>query len=280
MERFNWKYLLYGVAAVFLVLIVIELSSKKKEPEVETASEAVMQSTQTEPPSAEPQPEETVRLTPSKTQVSGPLHGYYEVVDRNYKVSGGKIHVELRRLKEGFPTPWNEEMELGYSEECFEPGFYVEFLDTDGDIVGKDETSIIYDKQELRSLADLNLDETATLTFSTGSPASVSFRLGSMFLVHEPDPVEEKEDEKAYTSQTPSSATSSESRRQAATSASSSDYDESVYDDDDDEQYDDESYDDESNYDDDDESTWQKVKKKSKRMYRNARQKFRNWLDK
>lgn len=281
MEKFNWKYVLYGVAAIFIVLIVYELASKK-DSEPEKVSEAVMKSPLDEKSVHQQQPEKPVRMTPSKTQVSGPLHGYFEVVDRNYKVTGGKMHVELKRVKEGFPAPWNDEMELGYSEQCFEPGFYVEYLDSDGDIVSKDATSIIYDKQELRSIAELNIDESAAITFSATSSDATSFRMGSSFIVHEPAPMQETANETAAQESSTSSTTLSASRQQSGTSTKSTDIENGDDDNNNDNSYNnnDEYDDDDTYYDDDDESTWQKVKKKSKRVYRKAKQKFRRWLDK
>ena len=290
MERkFNWKYVLYGVAAIFLVLIIYELVSGK-DAESESASNPSTEVPLTsEKPKTKKQPAEIVKVTPSKSDISGPLHGYYEVVERSYKVVNGKMNVELRRVKDGFPQPWVAGMEVGYSDGYFEPGFYIELLDEDGDILTKDETSIVYDRSELQSLASLNPDETATISFNTGSSRPAGFRIGSSFTVHEPD-LDEDEDEPdddtpaakgtlTTTSSAPISGSNSSSSRSssASTASSDDDYDDDYDTEDDDDEYDDD-YDDA--YDEDDESTWQKVKKKSKRMYRNARQKFRNWLDK
>lgn len=288
MERnFNWKYVLYGIAAIFLALIVYELVSNK-EPDKQDGPAAESRLTKEEP-NVKKQPAEVVKVQPSKTDVSGPLHGYFEVVDRSYKIVNGKMNVEFRRIREGFPQPWESGMEIGYSEGHCEPGFYVELLDEDGDILSKDETSIIYDRSELQSLASLNTDETATISFSTGSAKPTGFRIGSSFTVHEPEPEDEEiEDEPSVkessttTASTPSTYNGTHANRNSSVSNTTNDNDdddltiEEYYDNDED--FDnDEDYD---TYDDDDESTWQKVKKKSKRVYRKARKKFRQWLDK
>ncbi len=287
MERnFNWKYVLYGIAAIFLALIVYELVSNK-EPDKQDGPAAESPLTKEEP-NTKKGPAEVVKVKPSKTDVAGPLHGYFEVVDRSYKIVNGKMNVEFRRIREGFPQPWESGMEIGYSEGHCEPGFYVELLDEDGDILSKDETSIIYDRSELQSLASLNTDETATISFSTGSAKPTGFRIGSSFTVHEPEPEDEEiEDEPSVkesttTPSTPSTYNGTHANRNSSVSNTTNDNDdddltiEEYYDNDED--FDnDEDYD---TYDDDDESTWQKVKKKSKRVYRKARKKFRQWLDK
>lgn len=281
-EQLIKKYLKYatGVAAVILaIMTVYKLATPKTDNDgTSTTTEITVSEPSPSEEKSDPAEEktETLTLVPQRTAVSGPLHGYYEVVDRNYKVKNGKIHIELKRLKEGFPTPWASDMALGYSDGQFEPGFYVEFLDTDGDIERRDDTSIITDREALQSLADLNVDETATLPFSVKSSPMASFRVGSSFVVHEKKEPEKTEtavpNERNDEQQSASSTSRDNHQQESAASQNTAQDDDGQYDADDD--------DDEEVYDDDDESTWQKVKKKSKRIYRNTKRKFRHWLDK
>ena len=274
-KQINWKYVFFGVAALFALLIIFELlSNSKKEPETSTIQQKTSLTTE------KPQEEVVVKVKPSKTDVSGPLHGYFEVVDRNYKIAGNKVNVELKRVKEGFPEPWTEGMELGYSDGHFETGFYIEVLDEDGDIEDKDETSISYDRTSLESLATLNLDETSIISFSVSTKKPVSFRIGSTFTVHEEKPETEEnesdDDNNNNEVETPAATTPPPPTYSAptppATYSQEEEYDDNEpapdYSDEDDDYY------------DDGESTWEKVKKKSKRIYRNTKRKFRRWLDK
>ena len=84
MEKFNLKYVLYGVAALFSVLVIYELTKSKDEPVSTTPT------VQTPEPEKKPEKkrEKVFKVKPAKTDVSGPLHGYFEVVERGYKMVG------------------------------------------------------------------------------------------------------------------------------------------------------------------------------------------------
>ena len=283
MNRINLKYVLYGVAAIFSVLVIYELAKSKNEPVTTTPTE------QTPEPEKqrEKKREEVFRVKPAKTEVSGPLHGYFEVVERGYKMVGRRVNVEMKRLKEGFPKPWEEGMELGYAEGRYEPGFYIEVLDSDGDIVGKAETSITYDRSALETLASLNIGETASIEFDVSAESPVSFRLGSSFSVHEVrQTAEEPKDEIRDDGKQPASPPAVTSGQSSQAVIADNSEDDEVYDDaelaDDEEAEDD--------YSQGERSTWQKVKDKSKKIYRKskeytkntyrkAKQKVLDWLD-
>ena len=58
-------------------------------------------------------------ITPVSEKIQGPLGQYFEVVSKDYKVKDGKVGIEIKRIKEGFPEPWTEGMEVGYSDKTF-----------------------------------------------------------------------------------------------------------------------------------------------------------------
>ena len=106
-----------------------------------------------------------VVVTPSKSSISDPLGEYFQVVDRNYKVNDGYINIEIERIENGLPDPWVDGMEVGYSDNRVEPGFVVEFLDEDGDILCKDQTDIVWEKDELVAVVALGVGETSSIPF-------------------------------------------------------------------------------------------------------------------
>ena len=129
-----------------------------------------------------------VVVTPSKSSISGPLGEYFQVVDRNYKVKDGYINVEIERITNGLPDPWVEGMEVGYSDNRVEPGFVVEFLDEDGDILCKDQTDIVWEKDELVAVVALGVGETSSIPFGANVTKGLSsFKVSSTFKYHEPE---------------------------------------------------------------------------------------------
>ena len=290
MEKLNLKYVLYGVAALFTILIFYELT-KSKDLDYKPVDTSVVQTSEPEK-KPEKKKAELFKVKPAKNDISGPLNGFFEVVERSYKIVERKVNVEMRRLKEGFPEPWKQGMELGYADGRFEPGFYIEVLDSDGDIVGKDETSITYDRTALEILSDLNIGETASLEFDVRADNPVSFRVGSSFTAHEiqqkaEEPMEESNDN----GKTPATQSGITYRQPSNSVVSDNIGDQDVYDDGElaaDDFSTDDLADDESSRGN--RSTWQKVKDKSKKIYRKskeytkntyrkAKQKVMEWLD-
>ena len=122
-------------------------------------------------------------MSPTSEKIQGPLGEFFEVVTKDYKAKDGKVSVEIKRIKAGFPEPWKEGMAVGYSDGQVEPGFTIEFQDADGNVVSKDKTDIVSDKDELNAIASLSVDESATITFDC-KEGTKQFRLGSTFESH------------------------------------------------------------------------------------------------
>lgn len=74
-------------------------------------------------------------------------------------------------------------MEVGYGDGTITPLFSVEFQDGDGNAVGKDAADIIYDIEELKAIAALNTDESASITFDCPKDAK-QFKVNSTFKVN------------------------------------------------------------------------------------------------
>ena len=123
-------------------------------------------------------------MTPVATKINGPLSDYFEVVSREYVPKNGKVSIEFRRIAEGFPEPWQPSMEVGYDDGEFEPLFTIEFRDADGNVLSKEQTSIVWDLDELKEIAALSVDETASISFDCDEPDAAQFKVGSTFEVN------------------------------------------------------------------------------------------------
>jgi len=125
-------------------------------------------------------------MSPASEKIQGPLGAYFEIVSKEYKVKDGKVSIEIKRIQEGFPAPWENGMKLGYGGGEYEPQFTIEFQDADGNVVSKEATDKIWDSDELDAIAALGVDETATITFDCKEDAT-QFKMGSAFKVNEAD---------------------------------------------------------------------------------------------
>lgn len=125
-------------------------------------------------------------IKPVSEKITGPLGAYFEVVSKDYvPTDRGNVNIELRRIQAGFPKPWNSSMKVGYSDGCFEPLFTAEFQDENGNTLSKDKTDIVFDRDDLESLAALLVDESCTLSFSVNNEKARQVKLSSTFEVHE-----------------------------------------------------------------------------------------------
>lgn len=124
-------------------------------------------------------------ISPVSEKIQGPLRDYFEVVVRDYKINDGNLSVEIKRIKEGFPSPWTEGMKVGYSDGYFEPLFTIEFQDADGNVLNKDISDIVFDREALEAIAALNVGETATITFNCNEKDAKKFKVLSTFEVHQ-----------------------------------------------------------------------------------------------
>lgn len=125
--------------------------------------------------------DETLSLTSGEIQ--GPLGEYFEVVAKDYKAEDGRVAVEIKRIKAGFPKPWKENMDVGYHDGEVEPCFTIQFQDADGKIVSNDKTDIVYDIEKLKAIASLSTSESTTITFDCDQGAK-QFSMGSSFAYH------------------------------------------------------------------------------------------------
>lgn len=123
-------------------------------------------------------------IAPKDNKIQGSLGEYFEVVDKDYKVSDGKVSIEIKRIKEGLPAPWVSGMEIGCDGGQFEPTFVIEFLDEDDNVVSKASTDIALDMDDLRTITSLGVNESSTIQFECADNA-VSFKMSSIFEVYD-----------------------------------------------------------------------------------------------
>lgn len=111
-------------------------------------------------------------VKPTSSKINGPLSKYFEVVDRDYKLSDDKLTVEFKRIAEGGPTDasWDSE-----------PTFTVELLDDAGNSISSSSTSIIISREQLEGVFALGVDETASITFEfdDDTKGAVKFKVTS-----------------------------------------------------------------------------------------------------
>ncbi len=124
-------------------------------------------------------------VKPTDVKITGPLGEFFEVVDRTYQIEDGRINVEIKRIKEGLPSPWVKGIEVGYGDGECEPHFTIELRNEGGDILGKVKTDIVFDKSDLAQIIALGVDESSSINFNVSKEGIASFKLGSTFLVHE-----------------------------------------------------------------------------------------------
>lgn len=125
-------------------------------------------------------------VTVERESIYGPLGPYFKVVDREYKIVDGVINIEFERVAGGMPEPWEEGIDVGYTDNCIEPGITVEFLDTDGDILEKSQTSVVFNDDELDALVYLDINESVSIPFDVSNKKIKSFKASSSFKYHEP----------------------------------------------------------------------------------------------
>ena len=112
-------------------------------------------------------------LIPSQMSISGPLNGYFTIVDKKYeekdeiKYKSHTIFVEFKRIKKGMPEKmdYNSKLQIG-----------IEYLDEKDNVVGKDFHFLYQQKQML----SCNLKEVASVSFSRyGNDPVKKFRIYS-----------------------------------------------------------------------------------------------------
>lgn len=113
------------------------------------------------------------KLTPTSKKVNGPLGKFFEVVERDYKMSENELSVEFKRIAEGGPTgaSWSSE-----------PTFTVELQDEEGNSIASEHTDVVFSKEQLESVFSLGVDETASVTFRFGKDKAkdaVKFKVSS-----------------------------------------------------------------------------------------------------
>lgn len=110
-------------------------------------------------------------IKPTSSKVNGALSEYFEVVDREYKLSDGKLNVEFKRISEGGPADasWNAD-----------PTFTVELLDDAGNSISTCSTSVVSDQEQLEAVFALGVDETSSITFEfDDTKGAVNFKVTS-----------------------------------------------------------------------------------------------------
>lgn len=136
--------------------------------------------------------DEVVKVKPEKTEIKGPLKGYFEVVQKDYIVKengswGHLISVELRRTDKELPFDASKATSFSVStdEKPIQVGFGIEMLDGNGDVVeiknaNAGGLSGVYSSDDIESAIQLGANETGIVRWSINiEEKPVSFRITS-----------------------------------------------------------------------------------------------------
>lgn len=149
------KYILIGIGVVVLISLLSKIGSCNSNNEDQKAKEVIIKAAQTE--------------------IKGDLKGFYEVVDKNYKIEFGdygtdKVVVELKRTSEDLPYDRKDivnffDAKNSSAGNCV--GFGIEVLNANGDVIKKvNPQESPYSPQDVDVLLQMPSDETATITFA------------------------------------------------------------------------------------------------------------------
>ena len=133
------------------------------------------------------------KISPETTSVKGSLKDYYEVVDREYKLTkdynATEVNIELKRNETPFTFDVNDVTDMYDSDETTQSqvfGIGIEFIDADGEIIATCEPKS-YDDDIL--LLNLNSGETGSIKMSTYEDGvynnAVKFRVTSIIKENE-----------------------------------------------------------------------------------------------
>lgn len=129
--------------------------------------------------------EKTKSVKLASSVIDGPLADYFEVVVRDYQITGDQINFEFVRVKDGF----------------VEPRIVAEFLDKEGNVTHTSSADFKNNNDELRFLLANNVGESSTVAFEIGEVAPVKVRFRGIILNGEnpvttdPSPEPELEEE-------------------------------------------------------------------------------------
>ena len=111
------------------------------------------------------------KINPISKKINGPLGKFFEVVERDYKISDGELSVEFKRIAEGGPS------DASWSTS---PSFLVELQDEDGNVISTESTHVVNTEDQLESVFSLGVDETASITFKFDKTKGVvKFKISS-----------------------------------------------------------------------------------------------------
>ncbi len=130
--------------------------------------------------SEEKKENEENKVSVKTAKISGPLSPYFEVVPKDYKIMSKKysneVNFEIKRIAEGLPEPWSAELANSGMYDI-ESDISVEFLDADGNVLNKKNTSVDTDE-----LFALGVGESTSFTCYVDDVSTVaSARFGSSF---------------------------------------------------------------------------------------------------
>lgn len=133
-------------------------------------------------------------ITPVSKKVNGPLGMYFDVIERDYKISEDELNVEFKRIAEGGPTnaSWSSR-----------PTFTVELQDDDGNVISSESTDVVFSESQLETVFSLGVNESSSITFKfSKSEGAVKFKVSSKW-EHESESSsssysDEEDEKKAY----------------------------------------------------------------------------------
>lgn len=128
--------------------------------------------------------QENKAVKPASPNINGPLGEYFQLVQGDYPVQEGKTAISFKRIKEGWPVPMNTDAALGDCDECYEPSLMAEFMDQEGNVLMKVQADFFSSPEQIKTLMDLKLDETSSVSFAVGLKGITQVKMLSDFVYH------------------------------------------------------------------------------------------------
>ncbi|MCR5013165.1 MAG: hypothetical protein K6A28_00140 [Bacteroidales bacterium] len=123
-------------------------------------------------------------VSPLTDKINGPLGEYFQIVQREFLVQDGRVTIDLRRVKDGFPVPVKSNAPLGSCPDCYEMALMAEFMDADGNVLTRSVADYTSAYDEISFLSKLPMNETSSVTFAIGAPGVSKVKLLSDFDYH------------------------------------------------------------------------------------------------
>lgn len=123
-------------------------------------------------------------IKPATEKINGPLGEYFQLVPGEYSIQNGRVTIDFKRIKEGWPVPMKTDAPMGDCNECYEPSLMAEFMDQNGNVLTKSLADFFSASEQMEALMELNVNETGPMSFAIASKGASQVKMLSDFVYH------------------------------------------------------------------------------------------------